>query len=385
MSATAAPLSPSVIGSRRLALRLGLAAAAVALVAGVVALVVWALASPAPPPVKAPFGLGMREAAPAPGGIGGLILSLQAGFYRGLQGAVLALKASGAAVWTLLGLGFAYGVFHAAGPGHGKAVIAAYLVANERALLKGFALSLARAAVQALVAIAIVGAASVAMQATAASVNRTVAARMASFLAVLVVGAVLTWRKAGHVLGVAALARDPLAGPQAAACDHVHLPPPEAIDRLTRWREVAGIVLAAGIRPCSGRRGGAGLLPGRRGCLPPPSRPRSRWRSAPRSPRARSRRSRSSPRDWRSGSRAGAAPRERSRSRASSSSPPPSCWCWAPRCCSECGRRPREAEPAAPAPPADRPSPQAEPFCRVADAARLPDLGRPRHPGCPTP
>jgi nickel/cobalt exporter len=253
MSATAAPLSPSVIGSRRLALRLGLAAAAVALVAGVVALVVWALASPAPPPVKAPFGLGMREAAPAPGGIGGLILGLQAGFYRGLQGAVLALKASGAAVWTLLGLGFAYGVFHAAGPGHGKAVIAAYLVANERALLKGFALSLAAAAVQALVAIAIVGAASVAMQATAASVNRTVAGiEWASFLAVLVVGAVLTWRKAGHVLGVAALARDPLAGPQAAACDHVHLPPPEAIDRLTRWREVAGIVLAAGIRPCSG-------------------------------------------------------------------------------------------------------------------------------------
>jgi ABC-type nickel/cobalt efflux system permease component RcnA len=222
-------------------------------VAGLVALLVWALAAPAPPPVRAPFGLGLREAAPAPGGIGGLILNLQAGFYRGLQGAVLALKASGAALWTLLGLGFAYGVFHAAGPGHGKAVIAAYLVANERALVKGFALSLAAAALQAVVAIAIVGVAAVAMQARAATVNQATAAiEGASFLAVALVGAWLTWRKAGHVLGVAALARDPLAGPQAAGCDHVHLPPPEAIDRLTRWREVAGIVLAAGIRPCSG-------------------------------------------------------------------------------------------------------------------------------------
>ena len=35
------------------------------------------------------------------------------------------------AVWTLLGISFAYGIFHAAGPGHGKAVISSYLVANR--------------------------------------------------------------------------------------------------------------------------------------------------------------------------------------------------------------------------------------------------------------
>jgi ABC-type nickel/cobalt efflux system permease component RcnA len=38
---------------------------------------------------------------------------------------------------SLLLLGFAYGVFHAAGPGHGKAVISAYLVADGRPCAKG--------------------------------------------------------------------------------------------------------------------------------------------------------------------------------------------------------------------------------------------------------
>src|SRR5215212_10350720 len=183
--------------------------------------------------------------------MGAYILALQANFFRSLQAGIAGLKESGAAFWSLMTIGFAYGVFHAAGPGHGKAVIAGYLVASERALIKGFALSLAAALVQALVAIAIVGVAAVALRATAGTMTRvTGAVEVASFAAVAAIGAVLTWRKAGKFVRVAGLGQDTGAAP-AEACDHVHLPPQE-LDRLTRARELAGVVLAAGMRPCAG-------------------------------------------------------------------------------------------------------------------------------------
>ena len=61
----------------------------------------------------------------------------------------------------LFGISFLYGVFHAAGPGHGKAVISSYLVANEETWRRGVVLSFASALLQALVAVAIVGIAAV--------------------------------------------------------------------------------------------------------------------------------------------------------------------------------------------------------------------------------
>lgn len=59
-------------------------------------------------------------------------------------------------LWSLLGVSFLYGVFHAAGPGHG-AVISSYVVANGETWIRGVVLSLASALLQALAAIAIVG------------------------------------------------------------------------------------------------------------------------------------------------------------------------------------------------------------------------------------
>nr|WP_244474973.1 nickel transporter [Methylobacterium sp. Leaf99] len=201
----------------------------------------------AAPPPRSPFGIGFREAAPSATGLGGRVLALQASFSRSLQGALQGIKAGGA--WgPMLLLGFSYGVFHAAGPGHGKAVIAGYIVAGERTLARGFSLSFAAALLQAVVAVAIVGIGSLLLNATAAGMTRAgTLIETASFALVAALGLAVTWRKAGRL---AALGREADAcGP---GCGHVHLTDGAALARLGTWRERAGVVLAAGSRPCAG-------------------------------------------------------------------------------------------------------------------------------------
>lgn len=252
MSVTSAPLVSSASGQARLWQRfvlMVLATAVVAAAMGLLALWLGPIDAPAP---RSPFGMGIREAAPS-GDFGAWLLSVQSGFYASLRASVHAMKESGAALGSLLAVGFAYGVFHAAGPGHGKSVISAYLVADERALRKGFILSFAAAFVQATVAILVVGTVNLVLRATASTMNKvTMNVELVSFIAVALLGLVITWRKSGKVLGVLALARNPLASAQEDGCDHVHMPPPEEIGRLTRWRDMAGVALAAGIRPCAG-------------------------------------------------------------------------------------------------------------------------------------
>lgn len=87
----------------------------------------------------------------------GWVSQVQADFYRGLTAALGALRTDANAFWILGGLSFLYGVFHAAGPGHGKVVIGSYMLANERQLRRGVALSFAAAMTQSLVAVAFVG------------------------------------------------------------------------------------------------------------------------------------------------------------------------------------------------------------------------------------
>jgi nickel/cobalt transporter (NicO) family protein len=76
--------------------------------------------------------------------------------------------------WSLFGLSFFYGIFHAAGPGHGKAVISSDLVANEETWRRGVVLSFASALIQALVAVAVVGVAAALLNATAATMKNAV-------------------------------------------------------------------------------------------------------------------------------------------------------------------------------------------------------------------
>src|SRR5256884_3240809 len=124
---------------------------------------------------SSPFGAPRAPAPAAPvGGMLGWIFAKQAEFYRQFSGLIRAAKADGSAGWSLMGLSFLYGIFHAAGPGHGKAVISSYLVADEETWKRGVVLSFASALVQALVAVVVVGIAAGFLNATASSMRGAV-------------------------------------------------------------------------------------------------------------------------------------------------------------------------------------------------------------------
>lgn len=79
-------------------------------------------------------------------------------FYRQLAAGLRSIKAqaTAATIVTFGGVCFLYGILHAIGPGHGKSVISAYLVANERTVRRGILLSFLAALSQAVTAIAVV-------------------------------------------------------------------------------------------------------------------------------------------------------------------------------------------------------------------------------------
>src|SRR3954470_18299577 len=177
-----------------------------------------------------PFG-GPRAPVPSPGpdGFAGWLLQKQAEFYRQLSGTIRQAKTDGSALWLLMGISFLYGIFHAAGPGHGKAVISSYLVANDETWKRGITLSFASAFVQALVAVVVVGIAAVIFNATARTMNNAVWwIEVVSYLLIAAIGARLLWTKglafwhewrllrAPKTLGAAAVA------PHAHYHDHAH-------------------------------------------------------------------------------------------------------------------------------------------------------------------
>lgn len=148
-----------------------------------------------------PFGV--PESGAGMGGPGwlasffGQVSIWQSHFYRQLTGAVRAWQADGGAAWTLIGLSFAYGVFHALGPGHGKAVISSYVLANRQTARNGALLALASALIQALVAIVLVAVLALVFNATAATMNQATRwLELASYALVTLLGVWLVWIKA---------------------------------------------------------------------------------------------------------------------------------------------------------------------------------------------
>jgi nickel/cobalt exporter len=148
-----------------------------------------------------PFGAPKAAPDSQVGGIIGWLLTKQSEFYREMSATIRAAKTNGSAVWTLLAISFAYGIFHAAGPGHGKAVISSYLIANEETAKRGIALSFVSALMQSLVAVLIVGIGAWLLNVTAKTMCGTERAiEIASYALIAALGARLVWSKGRNLL-----------------------------------------------------------------------------------------------------------------------------------------------------------------------------------------
>jgi nickel/cobalt transporter (NicO) family protein len=222
-----------------------------------------------------PFGAPRPAAEPEIGGLVGWILTKQSEFYREISVALRAAKSDGSAVWSLLAISFAYGIFHAAGPGHGKAVIASYLVANQETARRGIALSFASALMQSMVAVAIVAVCAWLLNATAKTMcGAEKAIEIGSYALIAAFGAGLVWTKGGSFVRALQAARpEPVLAAAAghdghhthdhdrhhgdghvhdAHCGHSHGPEPIELAGPGGWRRGLAAILTVGIRPCSG-------------------------------------------------------------------------------------------------------------------------------------
>ena len=221
-----------------------------------------------------PFGLNRGAPPSEVGGFTGWILAKQAEFYRMLSGLIRAAKADGSAAYTLLGISFLYGVFHAAGPGHGKAVISSYLVANNETWRRGIVLSFASAILQALTAIAIVAVVAALLGATAKAMGNTVRViEIVSYTLILLIGLRLLWVKGRAFLRAMGLGavhhshdhehghdhghhhhhdHDHDHDHDASAWSHGHAPEPSELAGAHWLRRGLTAIVAVGLRPCSG-------------------------------------------------------------------------------------------------------------------------------------
>lgn len=223
------------------------------------------------------------------GGGGEAISRWAAGQQREVQEALAAhLRAlrAGApgALAGFLSVCFAYGFFHAAGPGHGKVVIGGYGVARRISMMRLSGVALLASLGQAVTAIVLVAIGALVFQATAAQLTGLAEDWFApvSAAAILALGLWLVWRGVRRLRSRSA----PLDGgddphthghdhdqghdhhhdhghgsdhapPRAVSqtcetCGHAHAPDAQAVAEARSLRELLALIAAVAIRPCTG-------------------------------------------------------------------------------------------------------------------------------------
>jgi nickel/cobalt transporter (NicO) family protein len=177
------------------------------------------------------------------------------------------------AAFMLMAMSFGYGVLHAAGPGHGKAVVSAWVLANERELKRGILIACMSAVFQALTAIVLVSVLLMTVQAAGTAARGTRRQRWRAPAMRSSRCSASTWlsRRCGRPRqrwprkrpAPATTIPIPIPIPVHAhahahahdadcACGHSHMPAAKAVAGEWSLTKAISLAFAVGLRPCTG-------------------------------------------------------------------------------------------------------------------------------------
>jgi len=152
----------------------------------------------------------------------------------------------------LMGLSFAYGFFHAVGPGHGKILLGGYGLAARVGAWRLSGLAVASSLAQSASAVALVYAGVLVFDLTRQAMTGLAEQWMApaSYGAIALVGGWLALRGWRGWRGRPGHAHDH--SHDCGACGHRHAPTADEAARVRGWRDAAALIGAVAIRPCTG-------------------------------------------------------------------------------------------------------------------------------------
>jgi len=183
-----------------------------------------------------------RTLTPAAGGLTAFIAGMQRDMNAAIAAKIREIEDGGSPIvlFGLLVLSFAYGALHAAGPGHGKSVVASYMIARPQAWPAGIAVGTLSSLLQGVVSILLVGVLAWIFEIGGLDLmGHATAVEAVSYGLIILIGA---WLLYGAVTGRACHAHGHAHSPDHACDGHRHG---------GGGRTTLGLILAAGITPCA--------------------------------------------------------------------------------------------------------------------------------------
>jgi nickel/cobalt exporter len=149
---------------------------------------------------------------------------------------------------------FAYGLAHAAGPGHGKILIGGYGMARAVPMTRLSLIALAASLGQAVTAILLVYAGVLVLNLGREVMVGTTEAIMApiSYGAIALIGAWLVWRGLRKLLSPPHDHAHTGDGEACSSCGHAHGPTLDEVENAGTFREAVALVAGIAVRPCTG-------------------------------------------------------------------------------------------------------------------------------------